>query len=169
MSGKFVFCQKIKVFSTLKGDSIVENFGVVRERSFNFVYVTIFTIIRIFLHMIFVNLLLFFDLFFFNILYFLFTLLFYLSIVSLFQFDLVFVSIFLMGRLVVKEPCRRIKFNFFGFLRFDIFPPIDGGHILLFGLGWRTPSFCESLGVVSFLIKGLLFLFALSRGIQRFD
>jgi hypothetical protein len=54
-------------------------------------------------------------------------------------------------------------------LRFDIFPLIDGGHILLFGLGWRTPSFYESLGVVSFLIKGLLFLFALSRGIQRFD
>lgn len=169
MSWKFVFCKQIKIFSTLKGDSIVENFGIVRERSLNFVYVTIFAIFWIILHMIFVNLLLFLNAFFVKIFCFLFTLLIHLSIVSLFLFDLIFVRIFLIGRLVVKEPWRGIKFNFFGFLRFDIFFSIDGSHILLFGLGWRMPSFGKSLGLVSLLIKWLLFLFALSRRIQRFD
>ena len=153
MSWKFVFCKQIKVFSTLKGDSIVENFEILRETSLNFVYVTIFAIFWIFLHMISVNLLLFLDVFFVNIFWFLFTLLIHLSIVSLFLFDLIFVRIFLIGRLVVKEPWRGLKFNFFGFLKFDIFFSIDGSHILLFGLRRRKSSFGKSLGLVSLLIK----------------
>jgi hypothetical protein len=59
LSGKFVFCKKIKVFSALERDSIVENVGIVRKRRFDFIDVDILGILGLFLCVIFLKRLLF--------------------------------------------------------------------------------------------------------------